>query len=227
MKTSNKILLSLFLFPFVVCLFLYVALYAKYKSNDYITEKQLNEENNITAKLSPFNHINIAQFKGEINIEHSNDPSIRLQKWNKDQVAYEVKNNVLNVRTIKGDYASVTILCPPFEQLDADSTSIQINNQMKFQHVKLNLGHEANLRFNGQADTLTVAIQSRSGVDFNSEANAGVLNLSLDNHASFESVGQIKQFGNIQLQDSADVHMNGKAMRALFEKANIIQQNQK
>lgn len=222
MKTSNKILLALFLLPFVVCLFIYASLYAKYKNNDYITEKQLNEENLLTEQLPPFNQISIAHFKGDITIEQSNDRSVRFEKWNKENFAYEVKDNVLSIRSIKDDYASITILCSSFEQLDADSAGVQINS-MKFQNLKLNLGHETNVHFKGQADSLTVAIKGRSGLDLSNEATANVLNLTLDNHASFESVGQIKQFGNIQLQDSADVHMNGKAMRALFEKATIIE----
>ncbi|MGN6495576.1 MAG: GIN domain-containing protein [Agriterribacter sp.] len=222
MKTSNKILLALFLLPFVVCLFIYVSLYAKYKNNDFITEKQLNEENHITEQLPSFSQIAITHFKGDITIEQSNDRSVRFEKWNKENFVYEVKNNVLNIRTIKGDYASLTILCPSFEQLNADSAGVQINS-MKFQNLRLNLGHEANVHFKGQADSLTAAIKSSSGLDLNSEATAGVLNLILDNHASFESVGQIKQFGNIQLQDSADVRMNGKAMRALLDKAAITE----
>ena len=153
MKTSNKILLALFLLPFVVCLFIYVSLYAKYKNNDFITEKQLNEENHITEQLPPFNQIAIAHFKGDITIEQSNDRSVRFEKWNKENFAYEVKNNVLNIRTIKGNYASLTILCPSFEQLDADSAGVQINS-MKFQNLRLNLGHEANVHFKGQADSI-------------------------------------------------------------------------
>ncbi|MBX3255008.1 MAG: DUF2807 domain-containing protein [Chitinophagaceae bacterium] len=220
MKTSNKILLTLFLLPFLVCSFLSIALYAKYRSNDYTTEAQFNEENHTASELPAFANIHVSNFNGHVNIEYSNDRALRMEKWNKDKVQYEVKNNTLFISSIRDHYVPVTILCPFFEQLDADSARLSIRSY-KLKNAVFNLGHAANMDFNGQADTLSIAMKNSSNLDFNSQATVGLLNLVLDDHASFESFGQISRFGNVQVKDSADIRMDGKTMRSLLEKANL------
>lgn len=224
MKTSNKILLCLFLLPFAAAIFVYSSLYAKFRNNDYVTEAQLDEESHITSTIGSFNNIDVSGYKGHITIKHGDHFALKFEKWNKDRFSYEIKDNKLFINT-KADYDNpITILCPGFERLLADSSSIFVDS-IHLKHVFFDLGHNTSLNFNGHADTLTADISSGAGMDLNNNATVGVLNLTIDNHASFENnTGIITQFGKMQLQDSAELRVDGKTLRLLFEKNTPSQQ---
>ena len=62
MKTSNKILVGLFLLPFLIVLFIDLTLYAKIKKGDYVSVEQAEIETSISQKLTPFTDITVDNF---------------------------------------------------------------------------------------------------------------------------------------------------------------------
>ena len=81
MKTSNKILLALFLLPFITVLFIMLTLHAKIKNGDYITDQQLEEKNNNRYTVQPFTEIYLQNFRyGNVTITKADSFSIKYSK---------------------------------------------------------------------------------------------------------------------------------------------------
>ncbi|MFT3704882.1 MAG: hypothetical protein QM802_21125 [Agriterribacter sp.] len=223
MKTSNKILLTLFLLPFVIVLFMSLALYAKIKRGDFITGKQQDMENSIIKHTEPFSDIDLSHFtNGHLTIQYSDSFSIKYDKWEKDNIEYLQEGSKLMLKTKPGsDYNTATILCPSFKNLRFDSLEVEIDS-MHLSNTTLNIGNNASLNFGAQADNLQVNTAKGSGINFSENAIVDTLHLQLSNGATLnkESNGIIKHLGEIQLADSASITVDGKTMRMFLEKQN-------
>lgn len=220
MKTSNKILLSLFVLPFIIILFIYASLYAKYKSGDYVTEQQIENERSALTIVDQFTEIDIDGFqRGHISIKHSDSFAIRVENWNKDQVEFQSQGNVLTLRTKnQHGYLPVTVYCPGFLKLSIDSASAEID-PATLAGIVMNIGAEGNVTFNGSADSLTVDVKKSGAITLGSTADVKWLNLQLANGSRFNNEqGSVQQIGNLMLEDSATLNVNGKTMRMILEK---------
>jgi hypothetical protein len=220
MKTSNKILSGLFIFPFLVVLFINLALYAKIKKGDFITQKQEEMETNISQKTSPFSDIVLDGFKnGRVVVKYNDSFSIRYEKWAKDNIEYEVQRNRLVIKTKKpNDYSTITIFCPSFNNLSFDAVEVYVDS-MRLGNVSIDAGTDARFNFAANAKNLTINGTKGSEISFESEAVVDTLNLQLTNGATFNKTeGIIKQAGFIQLADSASLNIDGTTMRALLAK---------
>ena len=222
MKTSNKILLSLFVLPFIIVLFIYVSLYAKYKNGDYVTEQQVQNERSALTVVDQFNEIDLHGFKqGQISIKHSDSFAIRVDNWNKDQVEFQSQAGVLKLRSKnQHGYLPVTVYCPGFTKLSIDSASAEID-PANLPGIVMNIGAEGNVTFNGSADSLTAEVKKNGTITLGSTADVKWLNLQLSNGSKFNNEqGRVQQIGNLLLEDSATLNVNGKTMRMILEKKN-------
>jgi len=222
MKTSNKIILGIFLFPFLLVLLMNIALYAKIKSGSYTTREQEIEENTITTPMQNFSDIDLTAIKnGRIEIKQGDGFAIRFEKWAKDNFEYEQQGNKLVLKSKKGrenEYKVVTVLCPSFSHLSADSIEVFVD-AMQLGNTQIEVGAEANLNFAAHAQNLTLSGKKNSNISFQEGAIADTLNLQLVNGANFnKTAGIVKQIGQVNLEDSAALNIDGKTMRTLLQK---------
>ncbi|HRP33850.1 MAG TPA: hypothetical protein PKV73_18260, partial [Agriterribacter sp.] len=74
MKTSNKILLSLFVTPFIIMACIFTALYGKYKNGEFVTLEQIEDETSRSLNVAPFSAINLSGLKqGYVTIKHADN----------------------------------------------------------------------------------------------------------------------------------------------------------
>lgn len=222
MKTSNKILLTLFVLPFIIVLFIYASLYGKYKNGDYVTQQQVENERSALTLLDDFNKISLGGFeRGNVFIKYSDSFAVRTDNWNKDQIEFQSQAGVLSLRSKnQHGYLSVIVYCPGFSALSIDSASAEIDPFI-LAGVTMDIGREGNITFNGSADSLTVNIERSGGFTLGNTANVKWLNLRLANGSRFNNEqGSIQQIGTLVLDDSATLNVNGKTMRMIAEKNN-------
>lgn len=223
MKTSNKILSGLFIFPFLVVLFINLALYAKIKRGDYITVKQYATENSITKHTSSFSDIDLSSFKnGFVSIQYSDSFSVQYDKQEKDNIEFLQEGNKIILKAKPGkSYNTASIFCPSFNNLSFGLLDVEVDT-MYLSNTTINLGPDANLRFRAQINNLHINADDRSRINIESNAVVDTLHMKLANGANFnkDNDGLIKQIGEIQLEDSALIYVDGKTMRMFLEKKN-------
>jgi hypothetical protein len=215
MKTSNKILLTLFLLPFVTVLFIMLTIHAKIKTGDYITEKQLEEERNIRYTVQPFTEIYLQNFRyGNVTIAKADSFSIKYGKEIKDNIEYRLNGNSLSVKSLGNNYYNrVTIYCPSFNSVEADSSAVSVD-AMSLGNCRIAVGTSSSLSFGAQADTLNLNLKDRSDLSLTSTAKVNVLRLTMGNHATFnQTEGIIQNRGEMLLDDSATLSIDGRTMQ--------------
>ena len=215
MKTSNKILLTLFLLPFVTVLFIMLTIHAKIKNGDYITEKQLEEERNIRYTVQPFTEIYLQNFRyGNVTIAKADSFSIKYGKEIKDDIEYRLNGNSLSVKSLGNNYYNrVTIYCPSFNSVEADSSAVSVD-AMSLGNCRIAVGTSSSLSFGAQADTLNLNLKDRSDLSLTSTAKVNVLRLTMGNHATFnQTEGIIQNRGEMLLDDSATLSIDGRTMQ--------------
>lgn len=216
MKTSNKILLALFLLPFITVLFIMLTVHAKIKNGDYITEKQERDKNSITTYLAPFTDIDLGAFKnGAVTIKYSDSFYINYDKSQKEHISFGQEGNTLGLITKRDNdnYSFVTVYCPAFSKLRFDSLSVFIDS-MQLTNVQIEAGAAASLRFAARAANLTLSGLGGSDISLEGSATVDTLNLQLSNGATFNNMhGMIRQLGQVKLADSATLNVDGRTMQ--------------
>lgn len=222
MKTSNKILTGLFVLPFIIVFLISLALYAKIKSGNFISQKQQEIENSIIKNTTAFTDIDLSAFNnGHVNIKHSDSFSIKYDKWERENIEYEQQGNKLILKTKPGrDYNTATIFCPSFSNLNVNSLEVNVDD-MRLSNAIINLGENASLQFEAQAQNLLIKAEKDASISFGSNAAIDTLNISLANGAALNknNDGLIKHLGTVQLSDSAMLSVDGKTMRMFLEKS--------
>lgn len=216
MKKSNKILAALFIFPFIAITLVGFSMYSIVKNGKYLTEEEYNKETKSTQITPSFTGIDLLQYRGKVvNITRSDSFAVVTDNWNKDNVSFVVKDNVLIIKSVKDDYAPVTILCPSFSSLTADSSNVYIAVALK--NSTINAKSQSGISIAADADSLTLNIERDGSVSLH---NSTIRKLSLHMHNGAElktDEANILQFGNLLIEDSATVNLGGKAMKALLD----------
>jgi len=225
MKTSNKILLALFLLPFITVLFIMLTLHAKIKNGDYITDQQLEEKNNNRYTVQPFTEIYLQNFRyGNVTIAKADSFSIKYSKEIKDNIEYRLNGNRLFVKSLGNNYYNrVVIYCPSFNSIEADSSAVSVDS-MSLYNCRIAVGASSSLSFGAQADTLSLNLKDHSDLSFTSTAKVNVLGLAMGNHATLnQTEGTIKNRGEMLLADSATLNIDGRTMQKFINSPQAVQ----
>lgn len=99
MRTSNKILLGTLLIILFILTAIHVALYAKYKSNDFITMSSLHHERYSSHDIRGVQTVSLTGLQN-ITIIQSDTARLEMEKTDNNRVQYHLVNGLL---TIKGD----------------------------------------------------------------------------------------------------------------------------
>ncbi len=217
MATSNKILIALFMLPIVILGVNFGALYMKFKNDDYVTEKKINDERTTKNQLASFSRIDLSGFRGEQTEIVQGDYTLNYDKNYNDYISFEVRDSTLFVKTIKDGYHSVVISCHSFNFLSARS---RVNiDSMPLSNCHLDImGENATINFNAQCDTLSVKLADMASINMQPASSIELFNLEMADHTavSSEQSAIIQQFGHTVIADSATVHLYGKTFKLLL-----------
>jgi hypothetical protein len=232
MKTSNKILLGTFLLVLVIITSIHVAIYAKYKSNDYITLQVLHEERYATYALHDIQSVYLAGLQS-VTIIPADTAKLEIEKEGFRELRHDIVNGVL---TIKGDSVSehwsssfdrvrnsrdVIIYLPRIPAIRATYCELNIlgvNDTAKALSFSLDLTgttvhftdrKESNTPAKSNFDKLTVTGASHSSIEFSDHSFIKELNLSLDS-SRFDDGGADCRAITIHADNESSVKMNGK-----------------
>ena len=108
MKTSNKILLSVLLAFMLILTGIHLALYAKYKSGDFVSAKELPDDMD-RHPLPLIKYVSITGLTNCYLISYGEKPAIEINKEGKSRISYKVVGDTLVVIgdsiATKEDYA--------------------------------------------------------------------------------------------------------------------------
>lgn len=223
MKTSNKILLTLFVLPFVIMISIYTALYGKYKNGEYVTERQIENERSALTSVDAFTTIEMNGSENmHITVKHSDSFAVRVDKQHEDRLQFQSQGGVLTIRAKDRQYYfPVTVYCPSFLRLSVDSANVEIGAVVPAAGITMHIGAEGRVTFNGPADSLTADVKRNGSIVLGNTADIKWLNLHMADGSRFTNEeGEVQQIGNLVLEDSATLHVNGKTMRMIAEKKN-------
>ena len=119
MRTSNKILLSVFLVVMLIPTFLHVALYAKYKSGIYVSMKNVVEDQFVHNHLKTVHYV-VAHGLENFTIIPSDTLQLEIEKDSHGFVKFEIIGDSL---VIHGD----STIMRPNRTTDVDRSSQQVN----------------------------------------------------------------------------------------------------
>lgn len=215
MKTSNKILLALFLLPFVVVTLVAFTFYSTYKSGKYSTQEEYEKEKEFLKITPSFNAINLSSYNGRITIKSSDSFAIAVFEWDKDKVTPKVKDGVLTLLSKnRNDYAPVTILCPSVSSITVDTAEVSVGKVLKNTIITANA--ESNIFIDGDAENLSLNIK-QGGTINTVEATIQKLQLNIANGGRLiANESNIISFGDILLGDSAILEMKGRVLKTIM-----------
>lgn len=223
MKTSNKILLALFVLPFVVITLLAFSVYSSYKNGKYITQEQYEREIKVANTTTSFNGINLQSYKGYVNINKADSFAVVVYKWDKDKITYDVKdgNLVLSSKN-PNDYIPVTILCPAVSSVTIGSTGVTLSDALKNGSVIAKA--ESDININGDIDSLTLNIEKNAQVNVG-DSKIQKLQLQVADGGRFISNNAtIGEFGTVAIADSAIINMGGKTLKSFIDQKAVNKQ---
>lgn len=221
MKTSNKIVLALFSLPLIIMLFVYGSLYAKYKNKDFITEKQVEEERTVRTPLAAFHTINLTDYEGNyvVTITKGDAYAVSIDKSDKEAFSFDNSNGMLKIKASKEFRNRVTITCPDFQTLEADSSCGIYLNELHLKKLDCRLGHLSSINLAATIDSMNVAMKDGTGLELGQSAKIGMLTLQMLDDAKLEqNGGEIAAFGNVSIGDRCLIKVDGKTMQKLLQK---------
>lgn len=221
MKTSNKIILALISLPLVLMIFVYGNLYAKYKNNDFITEKQLEEERTIRTNLQTFHTINLTDFQGDhtVTITKGDAYTVSIDKSGQEAFSFVEDNGTLKIKSRNDFHSRVTITCPDFQNLVADSSVLVYLTEINLRRLDCKMEAGGFLTLNGAVDTLNLSVAQVTSVELQNESKIEILNLQMKDETKLEqSGGEVAAFGNVSIGDSCSIKFNGKTLQKLLQK---------
>ncbi|MBS1611086.1 MAG: hypothetical protein JSS70_20500 [Bacteroidetes bacterium] len=137
MRTSNKILAGTLIVVLLILTGIHLALYAKYKNNDFITIKDLHEEQYDSYSLKGIQTVSLSGLQNVI-IRSSDTARVEIEKGGDRKLVQSFANGIL---TIKGDttivgnsgaterlrsWRSVIIYLPLNQDIKSDDCEITI-----------------------------------------------------------------------------------------------------
>ena len=162
MKTSNKILLGLFLAPILCLSTISLSLYAKYKSHDYVSLESLQEDQYTNHILG---NITVVKAKGLLhcNIFPSDTIRLEIEKNKEGFLKFSIQGDTLylkgdstmtggrnNARNILRSPQEVRLYLPSGEKIVADYCELTItpgSDSSKAPSYNVVLNHGSNLVF--------------------------------------------------------------------------------
>ena len=232
MRTSNKILAGTFIAILLIITGIHLGLYAKYKSNDFVTMKYLHEERFDSYPLKGIESVSLSGLQN-VTIIPSDTARVEIEKNGDRILVHDFASGVL---TIKGDttitnnngmaerirsWRNVIIYLPLHQDIKSDDCEITIKgglDSLKAPSVSASMNETTlHVGFGQRSDNISgnyfnkLSITKYSHGNFDMSEYAVVRDISMDltssgfedNNASFGSI-------TVNADSSSTVKLNGR-----------------
>jgi len=232
MRTSNKILLVVFLAILVILTGLYGAVYAKYRNNDFITSAKLHEENYDIYKIDGVQSVSLTGLE-YVTIIPSDTARIEIEKMKGAKALHTFTNGML---AVKGDtiitykdgttnrersYRDIIIYLPLMQNIKSDFCNLHVKGakdstkaaivQLELDDTELQLGNSNREEANSTENFRTIIISKANGglveISNNSVINKMELNLQ---SARFEDGGATFDSLSVSADTNSTISITGK-----------------
>jgi len=237
MRTSNKILLSVILIPMLILTSIHVALYAKYKSGNYVSMKTVVEDQFVHNHLKNVHYV-VAHGLESFRIIPSDTLQLEVEKYKQGFVRFEVIGDSLVIygdsTIIRADSThdimrspqQVNLYLPSAEKISTDFCEMTLEiseDSMKAKSYHFDLDNSSNLRFsyNDYKDSsykyinsLSIKAAHSSSIEFSTYKSIGDLKLDLSESTFDDKDAQIKKL-TITADKSSSITLKGDNLKKL------------
>jgi hypothetical protein len=230
MKTSNKLLLGIFITIILLTTAVQLMVYAKYKRGDYVKFDRDNFSSFTKVDIPAVRFISISGM-GNISIMPGDASKLEIQKENVSPLTYRVVNDTLIIigdttRTI-GDqergnrnYNNVKVYLPATVQVNATNSNLRIGgaaDSTSAPSYTVKLDKDSHLFINNNAavyfNQLNIS-SDQSKVDLNDHAFINGLNIQLSNSNLDDKEAVIRNL-TMDADSKSTVTLSGKNIKAL------------
>ena len=134
MRTSNKIIVGIFLAPLIILTAIHVTLYAKYKSGNYVSMKKVTEDRFTRLALTHIISVSVYGLNN-FNIIPSDTATLEMEKLQNDRLHYVVNGDSLVIRAdstsetngnFPRNYQAINLYLPGNATIYANNSSIDL-----------------------------------------------------------------------------------------------------
>lgn len=236
MRTSNKILLGIFIAPLIILTLLQLTLYAKLKSGHFVALKTVQEDRYI--RLEPKNINKVAVYGlNNFHIISSDSLKLEIEKDDRGHLHYVINGDSLVIhgdsiinqpgreQDIERSYQSVNVYLPSMTTIAADNSDITIQGSKDSLHAKsyhFLLRNSAGLKVEGDGDDSThvyfkmLVIQAfhSAGIELTSHSFVNELQLSLVESAFTDNGAFLNQL-SIDADRASNISLKGDNLQKL------------
>jgi len=216
MRTSNKILLGIFLTPLLILTSIHVALYAKYKSGNYVTMKTVEEDRFTRTTFKNINNIAVYGLDN-FNVKPADSLKLEIEKDKNGHLHYTIVGDSLIIHgdstinrpngsaDIQRSYQVVNLYTPMIANIIADNADVNLQgskDSLKAISYHFSLTNSAGLKVEdyGNDSThvyfkgLTIKASNSAGIELTAHSRVRELVLTLfesaftDNGASIDKL---------------------------------------
>lgn len=240
MRTSNKILLSVFLAAVLVFAGIHIALYAKLKRGDFIGAKDMWKLDFTRHELSRVKYI-VVKGMDNIALIPSDTSWLEIEKKNSSRIRYQVKGDSLimsgDTTIIRNDgssqvqksWTNVNIYLPYATTITGDNTEFTLKgstDSSKAPSYDIALDHEGKIRFaeNEWKDSssrffkiVNLRADRSSGIELANYAVVDEMNLVLIT-SSFDDKNAVINKGSIHADQKSTLALNGGNLQKLSQR---------
>lgn len=216
MRTSNKILLGIFLVPLIILTLIHVTLYAKLKSGHYVAMKTVQEDR--FMRYAPKNINSIAVYGlNNFNIMPSDSLKLEIEKVPNSHLHYAIRGDSLIILGDSGinrpggsadaerSYQVVNLYIPSAANILADNSDVNLRgskDSLKANSYHFSLSGSAGLKIDDDGNdsahvyfkVLTIQASHSDGIELTARSHVADLQLTLvesaftDNGASIDKL---------------------------------------
>ncbi len=204
MRTSNKILLGIFVLPLAVLATVNTALYTKYKAGHYVAMTTIEQERFIHQPLKTIKYVTVYGLNN-FTLKQADTAKLEIEKDEHGHLHYSIIGDSLIIHgdsTIKraGDnevlrsYQNVNLYLPDEVSITADNSNVYLQgakDSVKAQSMELQLRNSSTCQIpDGDFDNATVPryfnalsfqAAGSSGIELSNAARISTLNLDVTN----------------------------------------------
>jgi uncharacterized membrane protein len=214
MRTSNKILLSIFIGPLIILTALQLTLYAKYKSGNYVAMKTVKEDRFMRYAPKNINHVAVYGLSN-FHLIPADSVKLEIEKDLNSHLKYTVIGDSLIIRvdSIKSggsyeferSYQEVNLFLPASESITIDNSDMILQgskDSTKAQSYHFFIVNSAVFKIEQYGDDstqmhfkeVTIKASHSAGIEFTAQSHIADLQLSMiesaftDNGASIDKL---------------------------------------
>ena len=237
MRTSNKIILGIFLAPLLILTCIQMALYAKYKSGHYVTMKSVQEDRFVRQALTNISHIAVYGLNN-FRIKPSASMQLEIEKDENAHLHYIVKGDSLIIhgdtvinrangsKDTERSYQDVNFYLPMTAiSVLADNSEVELEGSRDSASAKsyyFSVVNGAGLKINENGDDsnhvyfkgLTIQASQSSGIELTAQTSIVDLQLTMIKSA-FTDNGALIDRLMIDADKVSNITLKGDNLRKL------------